>query len=83
MPFILGLDDFAGYVLLFNIVNVFGFGIGVFLGHMVLNIFLCISPKRTIQAVKNPLIAFIGSVAFIILACWGFYEAFKLLFLHH
>lgn len=83
VPFILGLDDFAGYVPLFNIVNVFGFGIGVFLGHMILNIFLYISPKRTIQAVKNPLIAFAGSVAFIILAAWGFIEAFKLLFLHH
>ncbi len=83
VPFILGLDDFAGYVPLFNIVNVFGFGVGVFLGHMVLNIALYISPKRTIKAVKNPLIAFAGSVAFIILAGWGFIEAFKLLFLHH
>lgn len=83
VPFILGLDDFAGYVPLFNIVNVFGFGIGVFLGHMILNIALYISPKRTIKAVKNPLIAFAGSVAFIILAAWGFIEAFKLLFLHH
>lgn len=82
VPFILGLDDFAGYVPLFNIVNVFGFGIGVFLGHMILNIALYISPKRTIKAVKNPLIAFAGSVAFIILAGWGFIEAFKLLFLH-
>lgn len=83
VPFILGLDDFAGYVPLFNIVNVFGFGLGVFLGHMVLNIALYISPKRTIKAVKNPIIAFVGSVAFVILATWGFYEAFKLIFLRH
>jgi uncharacterized membrane protein (Fun14 family) len=27
VPFILGMDDFAGYVPLFNVVNVFGFGI--------------------------------------------------------
>lgn len=80
VPFILGLDDFAGYVPLFNIVNVFGFGVGVFLGHMVLNIFLYLSPKRTIRAVKNPLIAFAGSVAFVILAGWGFVEAFRLIF---
>ncbi len=83
VPFILGLDDFAGYVPLFNVVNVFGFGIGVFLGHMILNVFLYISPERTIKAVKNPVIAFLGSIAFVILACWGFIEAFKLLFLHH
>lgn len=82
VPFILGLDDFAGYIPLFNIVNVFGFGIGVIVGHMILNIFLYISPKRTIAAVKNPVVSFIGSIAFIFLAVWGFVEAYKLLFLH-
>lgn len=82
VPFILGLDDFAGYVPLFNIINVFGFGIGVMVGHMILNILLFISPKRTIKVVKNPIIAFVGSVAFVILAGWGFVEAFRLLFLH-
>ncbi len=82
VPFILGLDDFAGYVPLFNIVNVFGFGIGVMLGHMILNIFLYISPKRTIRTVKNPIVSFVGSIAFIFLAVWGFIEAYKLLFVH-
>lgn len=82
VPFILGLDDFAGYVPLFNIVNVFGFAIGVFVGHMILNIFLYISPSRTIKAVKNPIIALFGSIAFVLLAIWGFVEAYKLLFLH-
>ena len=75
IPFILGLDDFAGYIPLFNIVNVFGFAVGVFLGHMVLNIFLFLSPKSTIQIVKNPIISFFGSVAFVGLALWGFWEA--------
>lgn len=83
VPFILGLDDFAGYVPLFNVVNVFGFAIGVFAGHMVLNIFLYLSPKRTIMAVKNPLISFAGSLAFVGLAVWGFIETYKLLFVHH
>ncbi len=79
IPFILGLDDFAGYVPLFSIVNVYGFAIGVFLGHMVLNMALFISPKRTITAVKNPLISFAGSVVFIGLAIWGFWEVYKIL----
>ena len=83
IPFILGLDDFAGYVPLFNVVNVLGFSIGVILGHMVLNIFLFLSPKTTIKVVKNPVVSIIGSVAFIILALYGFYEVFKILFLHH
>ncbi len=83
VPFILGLDDFAGYVPLFNVVNVFGFAIGVLVGHMILNIFLYISPKRTIAIVKQPVISLLGSLAFIILAAWGLIEAFKLLFLAH
>lgn len=82
VPFVLGLDDFAGYVPLFSIVNVFGFSVGVLLAHMVLNISLYISPGRTIAAVKNPLLSFAGSVAFVGLAAWGIVEAFRLLFLH-
>jgi hypothetical protein len=83
VPFILGLDDFAGYVPLFNIVNVFGFGIGVFAGHMILNVLLYISPKRTIAAVKNPIISFLGSLAFFGLAIWGIFEAIKLITGNH
>lgn len=83
IPFILGLDDFAGYVPLFSIVNVFGFAIGVMLGHMVLNIALYISPGRTVKLVKNSAISAIGSIAFVLLAAWGIIESFKLLFLHH
>lgn len=79
IPFILGLDDFAGYIPLFNIVNVFGFAIGVFLGHMVLNILLFLSPQKTIHAVKNPIISFLGSLAFVGLAVWGFIEAAHLI----
>lgn len=82
VPFLLGLDDFAGYVPLFNIVNVYGFAIGVFIGHMILNILLYLSPKRTIAAVKNPIISLLGSIAFVILAVWGLVEAFKLVFMH-
>lgn len=83
IPFILGLDDFAGYIPLFNVVNVFGFAIGVFLGHMLLNIFLFLSPAKTIHAVKNPIISLFGSLAFVGLALWGIYEAAKLIGLGH
>ncbi len=82
VPFILGLDDFAGYVPLFSIVNVFGFSVGAMLAHMVLNISLYLSPGRTINAVKNPVLSFVGSLAFVGLATWGFIEAFRLLVLH-
>ena len=79
VPFILGLDDFAGYVPLFNVVNVFGFGIGVFSGHMILNIFLFINPDVTIKVVKNPIIAILGSVVFVGLSLWGMWEVIHLL----
>ncbi len=79
IPFILGLDDFAGYLPLFDIVNIFGFAIGVFLGHMVLNILLYVSPQHTIKAVKNPIISLFGGVAFIGLGLWGLVEVVKIM----
>jgi hypothetical protein len=80
VPFILGLDDFAGYVPAFSVVNVFGFGIGVILGHSLLNIALFLSPKLTVRIVKNPNVALLGAIAFIGLALYGLFEAFKILF---
>lgn len=78
IPLILGLDDFAGYIPLFNIVNVFGFAVGVFFGHMVLNLALFASPQTTIRVVKQPIIALLGSFAFIGIALWGFVEVVKI-----
>ncbi len=79
IPLILGLDDFAGYIPLFNIVNVFGFAVGVFVGHMILNLALFASPRITIKIVKQPVIALLGSFAFIGIALWGVCEAIKIL----
>lgn len=79
VPFVLGLDDFAGYVPLFNVVNVFGFAIGVFGGHMLLNMLLYVSPRRTTAIVKNPVISFFGSVAFVGLGLWGLAEVAHLI----
>jgi hypothetical protein len=79
IPLILGMDDFAGYVPLFNVVNVLGFGTGVFLGHLILNIFLFLNPEKTIEVVKNPIISILGSLAFVVIALWGFWEVGHLL----
>lgn len=79
IPFILGLDDFAGYIPLFSIVNLFGFALGVMFGHMILNMGLFIWPSMTVRVVKHPLVLMIGGFAFIGLALWGFYESFHLL----
>ncbi|HYK08395.1 MAG TPA: hypothetical protein VEW42_02765 [Candidatus Eisenbacteria bacterium] len=79
VPLILGLDDFAGYIPLFNVVNVFGFAVGVFLGHMILNVALFASPRITIRVVKQPFIALLGSLAFVGIALWGFVEIGKII----
>lgn len=81
IPFILGLDDFAGYISLFSIINVFGFALGVLLGHMLLNIGLFTFPKRTVQIVTHPFVLIGGGFAFIALGLWGFIETAKLLIL--
>jgi len=83
VPFILGLDDFAGYVPLFSMVNVFGFATGVFVGHMLLNMLLYVSPRRTIAVIRNAYISFAGSVAFIGLAVWGLAEVVGLILHAH
>jgi len=80
VPFILGLDDFAGYVPLFNVVNVYGFAIGVIGAHTILNIALFLSPQRTITVVKNEYVSFVGTIAFIGLGIYGIVEAGKILF---
>jgi hypothetical protein len=79
IPFILGLDDFAGYVPLFSVVHVYGFAVGVLAGHLILNICLFLSPETTIRAVKQPIISFLGSLAFVGLAIWGLVEVWHIL----
>lgn len=79
VPFILGLDDFAGYVPLFTVVNVYGFAVGVIGAHTLLNIALFLSPGRTIQAVKNEIISFLGTIAFIGLGIYGIIETIRIL----
>ena len=75
IPFVLGLDDFAGYIPLFTLINVFGFSIGILLGHMLLTIGLFAFPKKTVEVVKHPFVLVLGGLAFIGLGLYGFYES--------
>lgn len=79
VPFILGLDDFAGYVPLFSVVNVYGFAIGVIASHTLLNAALFLSPKKTIIVVKNEVISFLGALAFIGLGVYGLIETYRII----
>ena len=79
IPFILGLDDFSGYISLFSIINILGFSLGVLIGHMLLNIGLFSFPKRTVYFVTHPFVLIAGGFAFIGLGLWGFIETARLL----
>lgn len=79
VPFILGLDDFAGYVPLFSVVNVYGFAVGVIGAHTLLNVALFLSPTKTIEVVKNEIVSFLGAMAFIGLGIYGLVETVKIL----
>ena len=78
VPFVLGLDDFAGYVPLFNVIRIFSFAIGVFAAHTLLNIALFANPQLTTRAVKNPWVSWLGTIAFIAIALFGFVEIYHL-----
>lgn len=79
IPFILGLDDFAGYIPLFSLVNVVSFITGVFVGHMLLNAFLFASPRLTTKIISLPAVSLIGGIAFLLIGSWGFIEALHIL----
>lgn len=79
IPFVLGLDDFAGYIPLFSVINVFGFATGVFLGHMILNLFLFAKPSLTTRVVRLPIMQLLGGLIFVGLGLWGLWEASHIL----
>ena len=79
IPFILGINDFVGYIPLFEYVNVFGFTLGVMLGHMLLTIGLFLLPNKTVGIVKHPVVLIGGGLAFLAIGIFGFFEAFKIL----
>lgn len=79
IPFVLGLDDFAGYISLFTTVNIFGFSIGVLLGHMLLTIGLFAFPNKTVALVKHPVVLMIGGLAFVGLGLYGFYQCLRII----
>lgn len=80
IPFILGTDDFAGYIPLHQYPTIYGFATGVLLGHTVLNVALFAYPKKTIEVVKNAWIMLVGSIAFVVIAVFGFIEVVKLIY---
>ena len=79
IPFILGFNDFSAYIPLFAYINVFGFTLGILLGHTLLTIGLFAFPKKTIVFVKHPIVLIWGGLAFIGIAVFGFWQVIKIL----
>jgi hypothetical protein len=77
IPFILGFNDFAGYIPLSGTINLFGFTLGVMVGHMVLTIGLFALPSITVRVVKHPIVLIGGGAIFIGLGLWGIYQVLK------
>jgi len=71
VPFILGADDFAGYIPLFKLVNIYSFAVGILLAHTLLNIFLFSYPAKTISLVKNQYVSYLGNLLFALLGVYG------------
>ncbi len=80
IPFVLGINDFAGYIPLFEYINVFGFTLGVMFGHMLLTIGLFLLPKKTVGIVKHPIILIGGGLAFLAIGIFGLFETATLAF---
>ncbi len=79
IPFILGFNNFSAYIPLFSYINIFGFTLGIFLGHMLLTIGLFAFPKKTVGFVKHPIVLIGGGLAFIGIAVFGFWQAVNIL----
>lgn len=78
VPFVLGIDNFAGYIPFYETINVFGFSLGILLGHMFLTIGLFIFPKKTVAIVKHPIVLMLGGLAFVGLGIYGLFKVFFL-----
>ncbi len=79
VPFILGSDDFASYISVFSVVNVFSFATGVIIGHSILLAGLFAFPKKVDHLLALPGFSALAITTFILLFLNGAYDAVKIL----
>lgn len=75
LPFIIGLDDFVGYMGAMTIYNVYSLLFGIFLADILIDILIFISPKMTRKLVENAWLSFLATYAFLYLLYKSFSEA--------
>lgn len=80
LPFVLGSDDLAGYMVLLSPINIFSILLGIYFADAVIDIALFYNHKWTVKAVKNKWISYLGALFFIGLGIMSIMGALKLYF---
>jgi hypothetical protein len=85
LPFIIGLDDFVGYMGAMTIYNVFSLLVGIYLADIVIDILIFISPSFTKKMVESAVLSLLATYAFMYLMYKSFWEAWLVIeeSLHH
>jgi len=79
LPFIIGLDDFVGYMGAMTIFNVFSLLIGIFFADVFIDVLIFTSPQITKRIVESAVLSFLASFAFLYLMYKSYSEAILLI----
>lgn len=79
IPFALGADDLAGYMVLLTTANIFSLLIGIYFGDAIIDAALFANQELTVKIVKNKWVSYFGAVVFIALGVMSIIHAIKLL----
>lgn len=79
VPFVLGSDDFAGYISVFNVVNVFSFATGVVVGHGLLLAAIFAVPKAAERVLATTAFSILAVITFFVIFLIGFTDATRIL----
>lgn len=82
LPFIIGLDDFIGYMGAMTIYNVYSLLFGIYIADIVIDLIIFISPKFTKKLVESPMLSLLAAYAFLYLAFKSFSESYDHI-IHH
>lgn len=80
IPFALGADDLAGYMVLLTTGNIFSLLIGIYFGDAVIDAGLFANQELTVKIVKNRWVSYFGAIVFIALGIMSLVHAAHYLF---
>ena len=79
LPFIIGLDDFVGYMGAMTIYNVFSLLLGIYLADIVIDVLIFTSPKLTKKVVEGAILSLLASWAFLYLMYKSYSESINVI----